>query len=584
MINPSASFSKAKRSNRARATAIGLGALLFLSGCCIPELQKACPGPPTPDTFNGVVCAENTAQICWNEFFNDPILVGLISEALVGNQELRILNQDIQIANFEVLARSGEYLPFVGLRGGAGLEKPSLFTPLGAAEDQLQPVPGVNFPEPLPNFLVAADVSWEIDIWRRLRNARDAATLRYLGTAEGRNYMVTRLVAEVAENYYELMALDNRMQTLDRTIQIQERSVEVSKLNKQAGRDTELPVQRFLAEVRKNQSEKLIIQQQIVETENRINFLLGRYPQPVARDSSRFIDLNLHALSVGVPAQLMQNRADIREAERELAAAGLDVRVARARFYPSLSISAGVGYEAFNPRYLFNTPESLIYNVAGNLVGPVINRRAIRADYLTANARQLQAVYDYQRTVLNAFTEVVNRMSKVQNYRQSIDIKRQQLSSLEQSVDLASKLFQAAHPGVEYVDVLLAQRDLMEARMVLIETKQQQLTATIYAYQALGGGGALPNGVQPFVEDVSSPLLPVEEVPPGQQSKPDETNGPMLPPVQPAPPITDLPAPLTQNTPPPIPNHSVRQVASSMHRLPPVLPLALAHGDELGLH
>ena len=430
----------------------------------------------------------------WHEFFNDPQLSMLIDQALTGNQELKIINQNIQIANFEIMARRGSLFPFIGLRAGADLEKPSAFTPQGAVENQLQPFPGKNFPEPLPNFLVAADVTWEIDIWRKLRNARDAATLRYLGTQDGQNYMVTRLVAEVSENYYELMALDNRMNALDRTIEIQEQSLAMAKAKKEAGRDTELGVQRFQAEVRKNQSEKLIVKQEIVEVENRINYLLGRYPQYVDRDSTKFLELQLQQLSVGYPAQLLQNRADIRQAERELAAAGLDVRVARARFYPSLNLRAGVGYEAFNTRYLFNSPDSLIYSVGGDLIAPLINKKGIQADYLTANAKQLQAVYDYQQTVLNAFTEVVNRLSKVENYGKSIEIKREQLQSLEASVDSATKLFQSAR--VEYMDVLLSQRDLMEAKMVLIETKQQQLAAVVNAYQALGGGTAPVTGVQ----------------------------------------------------------------------------------------
>ncbi len=153
--------------------------------------------------------------------------------------------------------------------------------------------------------------------------------------------------------------------------------------------------------------------------------------------------------------------------------------MARARFYPSLIINAGVGYNAFDSKYLFSTPESLIYNLAGDVVAPLINRNAIKADYYDANAEQLQAVYDYQQTVLNAFTEVINRMSKVDNYGKSLEIKRQQLDALEASVDVATKLFQNAR--AEYVEVLLAQRDLQDARMVIIETKKQQLTAVVEA-------------------------------------------------------------------------------------------------------
>ena len=147
--------------------------------------------------------------------------------------------------------------------------------------------PGKHFPNPLPNFLVGVNLSWQLDIWRQLRNARDAAAQRYLAASERRNYFVTRLVAEIAENYYGLMALDKRLENLDRIIALQEQSLEIAKAKMEAARGTELAVQRFQAEVRKNQSEKLIVKQEIIEVENRINFLVGRFPQPVERMSRR---------------------------------------------------------------------------------------------------------------------------------------------------------------------------------------------------------------------------------------------------------------------------------------------------------
>jgi NodT family efflux transporter outer membrane factor (OMF) lipoprotein len=473
--------------------------LLFLPSCGIPNLRQPVPGPLLPASytagFPGANTSENSSQVGIEEFFNDPLLTRLICQALAGNQELKILYEDVQIARNEVLGRSGAYLPAVGLGFDAGLEKFSGFTPLGAAEDQLEYLPGKHFPKWPGNFLIAANISWQVDIWRELRNLRDAAALRYLATGEGRNYAVTRLVAEIAENYYALMALDKRLENLDRIIQFQEESLAMARAKKAAARGTELAVQRFLAEVRKNQSQKLIVKQEIIEVENRINFLVGRYPKPVERASGNFIDLQLHALSVGLPVQLLQYRPDIRRAERELAAAGLDVKVARARFFPRLDLTgptgplgpySPIGFQAFNPKYLFWTPESVLVNFAGDLTVPLINKRAIRADYLTANARQLQSVYNYQRVILNAFTEVVNRMSRVQNYSQSIEIKKQQVQSLEASVKAATDLFLAAR--AEYIEVLFAQRDLLEARSVLIETKQQQLAAVVNVYQALGGG------------------------------------------------------------------------------------------------
>ncbi len=498
---------------------------IFLSSCGIPQLRPPEPVRELPVSFNGMDSPENSSQVGIDEFFNDPILTNLIGEGLSGNLQLKQLAQDIEIANNEILKRSGAYLPFLTIGGGASLNKYSYNTIIGADNLQNAPLNGSHFPVPLPDFLASTDLTWQIDIWRQLRNARDVAALRFLGTTEGRNYVVTRLVAEIAENYYALMALDKRIENLDTIIALQERSLEIAKSQKEAAQGTELGVQRFLAEVRKNQSQKLIIKQEIIEVENRINFLLGRFPEPVGR-SAEFFNLNLHALSLGVPAELLQNRPDIREAERELAAAGLDIKVAQANFYPRLTISSGVGYEAFNPRYLFLTPESLIYNVAGNLVAPLINKRAIQADYMNANARQLQALYNYQRVVLNAFTEVINRVSMVQNYSRSIEIKMEQLQSLEASVDFATKLFNAGR--VEYIDVLFAQRDLMDARMVLIDTKREQLSAIVNTYQALGGGLVWNQYLEPMVvqpePDVPAPGAATQESPPPAPPAPPQND------------------------------------------------------------
>ena len=486
-IGPSASDSLVRFARQVVAS-VALGfTLLMLPGCRIPNLRGYDPGATTPQDFNGRSSSENSTQIGINEFFGDPVLTELIYQGLAQNQELKIRNEEIQIAYNEVTARRGAYLPFVGVGARSGFDKTSRFTPLGAAEDQLFAPGGRPFSHPLTTTGVSADLFWQVDIWRQLRNARDAAMTRYCKAIEQRNYLITKVVSETAENYFELAALDRRMEYLDQTITLQQRSLEVAKAQKEAARGTELGVQRFLAEVRKNESQRLIVKQRIVEVENRINFLVGRYPQRVERNAWDFIKLDSSLLSVGVPAQLLQNRRDIVAAERELAATGLDVAVARANFYPRLSITAGVGFEAFNPQFLFN-PGAFVANAAGQLVAPLINRMAIRAEYQSANARQLQAVYNYQRTILNAFTEVVNHVSKVENYRSSVTIKLEQVQALEESVDVASSLFQGARKEVDYIDVLFAQRDLLEARTVLIETKQQQLTAIVNAYQALGGG------------------------------------------------------------------------------------------------
>lgn len=479
--------------------ALACVALLIPSGCNIPKLFCAQCAPPLPETYRGETSPDNLAMTGIAEFFNDPVLTELVTVRLAQNQELKIRNQEIWIANNEIMARRGAYLPFLFGSARGGFERNSRFLPLGAAEDQLTYPGGGVFPDPMGRVGLGLNFVWELDIWRKLRNARDAAIQRYGAAIERRNYLVTQLVAETAENYYELLALDKRVEFLNQTIEIQQKSLEVARAQKEAARGTELGVQRFLAEVRKNESQRLIFQQQIIEVENKINVLVGRYPQAVERGSWNLIDLDTRALNMGVPAELLLNRRDVQAAEREVAASGLDIYVARANFYPRLTLFAGVGYEAFNPKYLFD-PGAFVANAAGELVGPVINKLAIRAEYMNANARQLQAIYNYQRTLINAYTEVVNNMSKVQNYRGSVEIKQQQVQALESSVNVSTDLFQRAFPEVEYMDVLFAQRDLLEARIVLIETKQQQLSAIVRTYQALGGGFLLTNGGETFPE------------------------------------------------------------------------------------
>ncbi len=485
-MNSLVRFSNTKHMRQVIARAIASGIiLLVLPSCGIPPLRHPEPGPGLPADFNGATSSENSSQLGIEEFYNDRMLTGLIEKALFDNRELKVLNEEVQIAANEVLARSGAYLPFVSVAAGSGLNRVTRFTLDGAGILADPYLPGKYFSNPHGNFGAGINLTWQLDIYRQLRNARDAAAQRYVVASERRNYFVTTLVAEIAENFYRLMALDKRLENLNQIIELQERSREIAKARKEAARSTELGVLRFQAEVQRNQSEKLIVNQDIVVTENRINFLVNRYPQRVDRVSDGFYDLNIHTLSVGVPSQLLQNRPDIREAERELTAAGLDVKVARVNFYPQLVITGGVGLHSFNLSHFFE-PQAVVGDIAGGLVAPFINRRAIRAQYLTANARQLQSIYNYQRVILEAFTQVLNRVTMVENYSRSIEIKKEQLKSLEASVQFADDLFQNAR--IEYIDVLFAQRDLRDARTVLIDTKAEQLSAIVKAYQALGGG------------------------------------------------------------------------------------------------
>ena len=466
---------------------VALGALYLLAAGCVPSLQSNPPreaNKQVPASFDAAPSsshqAASAAQKTFGQFFVSPELKGLIETALKSNQELNIRLQDIVIAQNELSLRKGAYLPTLNAQAGMGVEKVGDRTSQGVSDA------AHGVPTNLGNFTFGLMGSWEVDVWNKLRNAAKAARLRYLASIEGRNFMATQLVAEIARSYFDLVSLDNELDVLRRNIEIQTDALEVVRLEKQAARVTELAVQRFEAEVLKNKSRLYDVEQERVQAENRINFLLGRYPQPVRRNPHDFDAPLPDVVETGVPALLLENRPDVQQAELQLEAAKLDVMVAKMAFYPSLQIDAGVGYQSFNLAHLAATPESLAYNVGAGLTAPLLNRTAIAAQYRSANALQLQAVFSYEKTVLQAFTDVANQLAVMSNLRKRYELQSQQVNTLARSVDISNILFQSAR--ADYMEVLLTRRDSLEAQVTRIETKKRQLQALVNMYQALGGG------------------------------------------------------------------------------------------------
>ncbi|MCB0816645.1 MAG: TolC family protein [Flavobacteriales bacterium] len=464
---------------------LGLLALTGLTAC-VPALEVREARRALPATFDDPADTTIAARSDWRQFFQDEGLALLIDSALLNNQEFNILMQEVAMARNEVKARKGEYLPYVDITAGGGVDKVGRYTRSGAVESNLEIAPEREFPEPLGDLQLGLRMSWELDVWKKLRNAKKSAVLEYLGSVEGQRFMRTRLIAEVAESYYELLALDNELDVIQANLDILGNALRIVKLQKSAGKVTELAVRRFEAEVLRNRASQFRVRQARVEAENRLNFLLGRFPGDVPRDATTFLQQDLDTLFVGVPAQLLDERPDVRQAELRLEQAKVDVKVAKAAFYPSLRIDAGIGLQAFESGYLFTTPQSLVYSAVGELVSPFINRNALKANYLTANARQLQAVFGFERTVLNAVMEVRNQLAMISNRQASYTLQQQQVDALTNAVTISNSLFSSAR--ADYMEVLLTQRDALEARLELIENKKELLIAKVRLYQALGGG------------------------------------------------------------------------------------------------
>lgn len=456
-------------------TSFGCAARL-LDQPAAPEASREVPATFTTDQEGPTI----TAQQHWDLFFTDPNLRELIDTALSNNQELNIALQEIIVAKNEAAGLKGEYLPRLDAGAGAGIEKVGSHTSQGVSDE----THGVA--THLPEFKFGLTASWEIDAWGKLRNAAKAAGLRYAATVEGRHFIITEIVAEIADSYYELLTLDEQIALLQRNVELLEHALEVVTLEKEAGRATELAIRKFRAEVLSSQARLYGLEQRRVETENRINVLVGRYPQPVKRDPQTLESELPSAVQAGLPSELLDNRPDVRQAELMLQASKLDVKVAKARFYPALSIEANVGYEAFNARHIVDTPESMLYNLAGNLTAPLLNRKAIKAEYRAANAMQIQAVLQFERTLLVAYTEVSNRLSLVHNESQRFERLAQEVELLTEATEISTVLYRSAR--ADYMEVLMTRRDALDAQMELLDARKSRLQAMVKIYQALGGG------------------------------------------------------------------------------------------------
>ena len=465
---------------------IMFGAVLWaFSSCKTPAIVGRTENRNVPTSYFNTPVDSSGSLSSWKDYFKDKYLATLIDTALINNQELNIMKQEIAISSNEVMARKGEYLPFVNLRAGAGLERSARYTRQGAVEANVEIKPDREMPDPLPDFMLGAYATWEVDIWHKLRNATKSANLKYLASSEGRNFTVTNLVAEIASSYYELLALDAELNIINQNIEIQNNALRIVRLEKESAKVTELAVKRFEALVLNTQTLRYNTKQRIIESENKINFLMGRYPQPVRRDSVNFINLKPNLANLGIPARLIENRPDIRQAEVELTASKIDVQVAKANFYPRLGLSGGLGLQAYNPILLVN-PKSLLSNLTGDLIKPWINKRAITAQYFSSNSRQIQSVYNYERKVLNAYIEVVNQYSSINNLQSAFDTKNNEVQVLNQSITIANNLFRSAR--ADYIEILLTQREALDSKFDLLEFKLKQMQASVNLYRALGGG------------------------------------------------------------------------------------------------
>ncbi|MFN3316239.1 MAG: TolC family protein, partial [Raineya sp.] len=359
------------------------------------------------------------ASLSWKDFFQDDNLENLIDIALANNRDLQITLQRIEKAKLDYLVSKNELLPNLRANITASGDRFGDFTMTGVGNfdtnlsDNISPQQRVAT-NLTPEFFVGLRSSWEIDVWGKIRSAKKANLARLQASQEYKNLIVTELVASIATHYYELLALNSELEIIEKNISLQEQALKIMQIQKDAGKATELAVQQSKAQLLRTKSLEFVLKNQIIEIENQVNFLLGRMPQKITI-SQNFLDAPLlNTLQIGLPAQMLRQRPDIRAAEWEIQAAKMDLRAAQAAFFPSLTLNAYAGYNAFRANVLFN-PASITYGILGGLTAPIFQNAYLKANRQNAVINNHQAYFNYQKTILKAFQEVATNMQMIEN-------------------------------------------------------------------------------------------------------------------------------------------------------------------------
>jgi multidrug efflux system outer membrane protein len=475
------------------------GTLLLATGCRVAAPDQPAASPALPSSFQSTskVSSQPTltdtldaGRQTWRQFFQDPALTALIDTALRQNLDLRVALQRVEVARAQYLARRGALLPVVSGAASAGVDRFGRYTLNGVGNFDTNLSPNIEgqqrIPGPVtPDLFVGLRSSWELDIWGKLRHRRRAAYLRVLGSEQGRNLVATTVVAEVARLYYELLTADNQRAVLERNLALQREALGLIRVQKQAGRATELAVQQFAAQLERTESLSYEARQRVTEAETSLNQLLGRYAQPITRGRALPAQTLPTRLGAGVPSTALLRRPDVREAELTLQATRADVDAARAAFLPSLTLTPYIGFHAFRPEALFN-PASLAYGALAGLTGPLLNRAQFKAEYRQAVAGNYEAYFRYHQALQTGFREVVTGLQGLENYRAAAAARQREVNLLTGAVATSRELFVAGY--ATYLEVITAQRSVLEAELSLAESRQAQLLQSVALYRALGGG------------------------------------------------------------------------------------------------
>jgi outer membrane protein, multidrug efflux system len=457
-----------------RACTAALLLAVPLSACMVgPDYQR--PEVDVPAAWRlGATEAAEISNIAWWDQFQDPILSDLVRTALSNNKDLEIAtaNVDQAFAQYGIV-RSAQF-PQINAGATAERQRLSQTTALGSASGRGQ----------FSDFGVNLSASFELDVWGRLRRATEAARANLLASEQGKGTVVLTVVSTVASGYIQLRALDRQLEIAEYTSRSLGEAARLQRVRFEEGAVPESDYQQAESQYREAVARVPELEREIGQQENFISVLLGRNPGPIPR--GRTIDeLLFPAVPAGLPASLLERRPDIRQAEQNLIAANADIGVAKAAYYPDISLTALLGLESAQLSDLFKGPSKL-WSYGGSLLQPIFNAGRIDSQVAQAEAVQRQALHVYEKSIISGFQDVENALIDRTKFQQVREEQAKNVQALRRFRDLADLRYREG--ATIYLEVANAEQSLFVAELAYVGTQAQLFQSYANLYKAMGGG------------------------------------------------------------------------------------------------
>jgi outer membrane protein, multidrug efflux system len=459
-----------------------VGALALLaSGCASvgPNYQRPDLAPPAQ--YRGVAgppAAESIADLPWWQVFDDPALQSLIREGIAKNLDLKVASARVLEARAIAGVAKSFLYPQVGVSFGVSSEQVSR---LGQPPVTKETSPDRSY----ENWALNGTVSWEIDLFGRLRRGKESAFAQYLATEEGRRGVIVSLVGDIASTYFFLQELDLSLDIARRTLKINDDTVAYYSARLAGGVSNRLEVNQAIANRALTAASIPDIEQQVAVAENALSVLLGRAPGPITRGTSLAARLAPPGIPAGLPTQLLQRRPDVVQAEQSLVSSNADVGAAKALFYPTISLTGSAGSISHDLSD-FMRPDAIVWSLAAGIFQPIYNGGRIKQNYEASKARFDQALAAYQRAALNAYREVADSLVTIEKLAARRTEVEAGVEALRDATQLARSRYENGLSS--YLDVLLADQSLFQRELQLAQTRGEQLRALTQFYRSLGGG------------------------------------------------------------------------------------------------